>query len=74
MINKILLSELEKTGKPLSWFKFAKKNQSGSYRFLSNKETQWQTLNQVAKKAAKKLPQYTLGQIVDALSQLINNH
>lgn len=72
MLNKILLTALEKTGKSVKWYKFALEGQNGGWRFLPNKDAQWLALEKVAKKVAKKLPQYTEGQIVDKLASLVN--
>ena len=72
MLNQILLCAIKSSGHPLPWYQFARKTKTGGYRFLANKEAQWQTLNKIAQKVQKKLPQYTQGQIVDALANLVN--
>ncbi|OGK20998.1 hypothetical protein A2866_02680 [Candidatus Roizmanbacteria bacterium RIFCSPHIGHO2_01_FULL_39_8] len=58
-------------GKPIAWFQFAKKTKYG-YRFLTNKEAQWKILQEIAERIAQKYPQYTTGQIVDLLSEIVN--
>lgn len=73
MINKTLRSLLKQTGKPVKWYQFAVKTKTGGWRFLRGKDAQWQALNQIAKIAAKKLPQYSEGQIVDRLAKLVNS-
>ena len=74
-INKELLSELnseaKRMGKAISWFRFATKTKYG-YSFLKDKADQWEKLEQIAEKVAKKYPQCREGQIVDMLSQLVN--
>lgn len=72
MLKQILLTALKDSGRPLHWYQFAVKTKTGSYRFLANKEAQWQALNRITQTAKKKLPQYTQGQIVDALAVLVN--
>lgn len=70
-LKKEIREASKKHGRSLSWFRFAKKTQYG-YRFLANKEAQWKILQEIAERIAQKYPQYTTGQIVDLLSDLVN--
>lgn len=58
-------------GKNLRWLQFAKKTKHG-YRLLNNKTAQWQVLEQIAEKVSKRYPDYTHGQVVDMLAELVN--
>ena len=66
--------EVKDLGKKFAWLKFASKTKSGGYRFLGNKEKQWQVLDKIAKKVEPKHPKYTYGQIIDILCNLVNKH
>lgn len=70
-IIKELQREMKKTKKELRWFQFAKKTQY-SWKFLKNKEKQWEILGEIAKKISKKYTKYTNGEIVDLISELVN--
>lgn len=66
-----LKKEAKKMGKNISWFRFAKKTKHG-YRFLTNKESQWEKLEEIAKRLLKKYPEMTEGEIIDLLSYIVN--
>jgi hypothetical protein len=66
-----LKAEIKKVNPDLSWFKFTEKSGLG-WRFLPNKEIQWEKLEMIAKKISKKYPEYTTGQVVDELCRLVN--
>lgn len=76
-IKTVLLQELESYAKEhnkcLGWFRFAKHTKSGAYEFLSGKEAQFSILGKIAKKIAVNNQEYTEGQIVDMLSNLVND-
>lgn len=57
--------------KELKWFKFAKKSKCG-YKFLGNKEAQWEKLKLIAQDISRSYKSYTMGQIVDIISELVN--
>lgn len=58
-------------GRSLQWLQFATCHGS-CYRMLENKDEQWEILQQIVDKVSWCHPQYTEGEIVDLLSQLIN--
>lgn len=64
--------ETRKVGKEVSWLQFARKTKRG-YRFLVNRERQWQMLERIAQEVAKDYPDYRLGQVVDILADLVNH-
>jgi hypothetical protein len=68
---KISLKTVKRIGKDFSWLKFARKT-GNSYRFLSNRERQWEVLQEIAKIAVRKYPKYREGEVVDILSDLVN--
>ena len=70
-LQKELAKEAKNLRKSLSWFRFAKKTKKG-YRFLAHKEAQWKILQEIVKKVVNKYPDYSTGQIVDMLSELVN--
>lgn len=70
-IRKELKNSAERLGKSISWFQFAKKTKYG-YRFLKNKEKQWEVLKELAVHLAKKHRSYTIGEIVDIVSEMVN--
>ncbi len=70
---RVFKVEAGKLGRPISWFRFAKKTKTGAWRFLANKEAQWNALEKIAKKLSTKFPGYTMGEIVDILAGLINS-
>lgn len=67
-----LASKARQIGKPFSWFQFAKKTKYG-YRFLANKGVQWNLLQDIVGRIGKKYPQYTTGEIVDLLGDIVNS-
>lgn len=70
-LQQIATSKSKSLKRNVSWLQFAKKTKY-CYRFLKNKERQWQILNELAQKAAQIYPDYTKGQIVDILANLVN--
>lgn len=73
LIARALKREAYAVGKPLSWFRFAKKHtKSEGYRFLANKEAQINILERVARSLSTRLVNLTTGQIMDILSELVN--
>ncbi len=67
-----LKKEAEKRKKPIFWFRYAKRG-IYSYRFLKNKSEQWDLLEQIAVSLGKKYKNFTTGEIVDIISELVNN-
>lgn len=59
-------------GKDLAWLQYAKRTKTGAYRFLSHKQIQWRVLEEVAASAAKDYPEYSTGQLVDWLAEIVN--
>ena len=57
--------------KSFSYFRFAVKTRYG-YRFLDDREKQWNILNNIGKKLSKKYKNYTSGEIIDTISDFIN--
>lgn len=71
-IKNSLVEKAKKMKKSISWFRFAKKTKTGSWRFLNNKETQWEILEEVAREISKTNKKYTTGQIVDLIADFVN--
>lgn len=72
-IKKLLEDEAKKMGKNFSWFRFAKKTKNGSWKFLANKDFQWKKLQEIANKLSLKYKNLRKGEIVDIISELVNN-
>lgn len=72
-IKKFLEDEAKKMGKNFSWFRFAKKTKTGCWRFLANKDDQWEKLQEIANKLSLKYEDLKKGEIVDIISELVNN-
>lgn len=72
-IKKVLLKKTKSLGKDISWFKFAKKTKNGGWRFLNNKENQWDILEEIAKEIKKTNKKYTTGQITDMIAEIVNS-
>jgi hypothetical protein len=66
-----LNKSIKSSKKDIAWFQFARYSQYG-YRFLKNKEEQYEILEEIANRLVKIHKNYTTGQIVDMMSELIN--
>jgi hypothetical protein len=72
-IAESLEIEALKIGKPLTWFRFAKKHaKSGGYRFLAHKEAQMEVLERIARSLSTRMRSLTTGQIMDILAERVN--
>ena len=73
IVINALRKEAERLGKPLSWFRYAKKHtKSEGYRFLAHKEAQIAVLERLAQSLKDKLPELTTGQIADMIAAYVN--
>lgn len=74
LIKDIVLElnkSIKSSKKDIGWFQYARYSQYG-YKFLKNKEDQYEILEAIANKLAKKHKNFTTGQIVDMISELVN--
>lgn len=71
-IQEFLEKEALKRGKEISWFTYAKKTKMGAWRFLAYKDKQIRILEEVSQLYSQKYPEYSKGQIADAISNIVN--
>lgn len=72
-IEGALNKQAEQLEKPRTWFRYAKKLKvSGGYRLLTHKQDQINILECIAISLYKSLPNLTKGQIVDMISEVVN--
>jgi len=63
---------LSQKRKDLFWLQYTKPVKHG-YRFLSNKKVQWKTLEKISQKVSQQHQGYAVGEVIDVLSEVVNN-